>query len=676
MFELNNTSNVLDDVDLDKKLVGLPYVIIDMRKSDALFYVDATFNNSSNRAIIFLTHCSESILYLSKKLRSILYSDRAGADYPADFNLLCQQLTILKYSAADAPSHSESSALRQAIIYRLPSPINNLGSVAHNVYMFRTYGKEATHYGYEQRSTHCFTPNVIDDYVAPYTLSGGQIKLLTQEIYFIEKYKPTEIYYVGCAPGTHLTYLLNMFPNLTINGIDPEPMSCSHPRLHVTQGLWNGFIPDCSIISDLRSGKRDQVADWDTHAHEETIKWVVNIAGKVKAPSMFKFRPSVKSWWTMQIDNYVELFSQPYAGGRSYETRLVVAPGAPTLRLNDIQYGNWVRNNQRIRNQMGDGKFFMDLLGSLVIDAEITQMNLSSSVSLFAMSNNVIPLDRYLDANQFMFMIPHFMKAIQYPQLLRNDIVEKYYAIQSHFFQQGKEVYSVAPSDFISLAVKDKLSLLSYNISAPENEFWVVMMDEKMFDFYGDPSKQDFFNSQTHFVKRYSFRIRQAAGLEADDFHKFRGMAKKGAIVLDEKDHNVVYRGRVYDPAGHLLNLMIAARYEVVDVLRYIKTIVGFNLGVKSDCMGLERHYDELHTYDDYKYATYVYQFLGEMGIIKASDKLRRFVKMILRAYKSVFQRAQLYKCNKKVYDMRRLGYVKSRLKAALGQHDPDVFFR
>jgi hypothetical protein len=683
IFELKDIKSFWTKTrDVNKRLVGLPYQLVDMSQEDAFFFTDSTFFNGNNAVIIFCYNGNDNLIIIAKKIKALLYSFRLRSDFPADFDLLCQNLTVRKKAPMDCDSFSESSAFRQSIVYRLPTQITNLGSVPHNVFLFRSYAKNALHLGFEHTDNLAYKPGYHLAPVSGYEYSLGQIKLFANEFYFLEKYKLKKCIYVGCSPGDHIFHLLQCFPDLHIVGIDPIEAKINHSRFKFLKKEWKGELYDYPMISDLRSGDRDElnkkIGGWDEHVHSETMKYVVDLLPNIKEISMFKFRPSNYCDWEIELHNVLEIIGQPFAGTQSYESRLIAGPGGVTFKLTSTSYRAWMSNIQLYRQVNGEDSYFLSLLGSLIYTIDITKYPFTQTVSLFAMSNNDIPWKKYLYSINFALMIPHFMKARLYPGFLRCDRIYKYYKIQYAFLLNNKKLFAISTNDFIVKALMDNVSLFSYTPDSVENEFWVVLMDSIMFSHYGNPYIQDYFNSQTQFVKRYSFKVRRAANLEADDFHKFRSLAKTKRI-LDKPDHNVLYKDRILDPAGHLLNLMIASRYEVVDLLRFIYTIVGFNVGFKSEVPGLEKKISRLHTYDDYKYAVRIYLYLGSLNLIRSSFTLAKFVFLILKEVKYLLPRSKRLSKSEidclKFYDTSKLERVKNSLRDGVPKSDIDGFF-
>ena len=96
----------------------------------------------------------------------------------------------------------------------------------------------------------------------------GQRKLLMSEIEFLTLYGTTSrmVVYAGAAPGTHIAFLSNMFPELHFHCVDPAPFTVKETgKITIVQDLFSDEMaqklgeehPGLLFISDIRS------ADWE-----------------------------------------------------------------------------------------------------------------------------------------------------------------------------------------------------------------------------------------------------------------------------------------------------------------------------------------------------------------------------------------------------------------------------
>jgi hypothetical protein len=110
----------------------------------------------------------------------------------------------------------------------------------------------------------------------------GQRSLLMSEIEFLTTYARDGmiVVYVGAAPGTHLAYLSDLFPNVTFELYDPAPFTIrENAKIKIftgNDGMFNDETAkkysgrnDVLLISNVRSPDCKQLKEDDT---EEQIK--------------------------------------------------------------------------------------------------------------------------------------------------------------------------------------------------------------------------------------------------------------------------------------------------------------------------------------------------------------------------------------------------------------------
>ena len=108
----------------------------------------------------------------------------------------------------------------------------------------------------------------------------GQRKLLLSEIEFLTLYGhlAKDVVYAGAAPGTHITLLSKMFPDLTFHLYDPLPFHESlkkYPKIHTHQQLFlnetiDEFVNTPTLfISDIRSVDTEGILKTGENANEK-----------------------------------------------------------------------------------------------------------------------------------------------------------------------------------------------------------------------------------------------------------------------------------------------------------------------------------------------------------------------------------------------------------------------
>ena len=162
-------------------------------------------------------------------------------------------------------------------------------------------------------------------------LKGGQLKLLLNELEFYTNYgrEHETVLYIGSAPGHHQDALLDLFPNWEFHLYDPRVFSAKiikkkNARIHQQYFTdeeaekIKAKFRGCLFLSDIRTGAIEE--------HEEEVqinmvqqrKWCEIIKPRL---AMLKFRLPWRSGKVSYFDG--EIYTQPYTGPVSTETRLV-----------------------------------------------------------------------------------------------------------------------------------------------------------------------------------------------------------------------------------------------------------------------------------------------------------------------------------------------------------------
>jgi 2-polyprenyl-3-methyl-5-hydroxy-6-metoxy-1,4-benzoquinol methylase len=195
------------------------------------------------------------------------------------------------------------------------------------------------------------------------TLHWGQRKLLLSEIEFLTIYfksspqfinKEKYVVYAGSAPGTHILYLSNLFPQVHFELYDPRefdkklnnnPMINIHVQYFTdeTASEWVSNLPEHNnkvilLISDIRTGDTETM---DYNEVEERVKtdheWQQNWYNIIKPQlSMFKFRLPWQDGTTTYMDGNIHL--QAYPPITSTETRLIVCKNAKQRAYDNRKY--------------------------------------------------------------------------------------------------------------------------------------------------------------------------------------------------------------------------------------------------------------------------------------------------------------------------------------------------
>ena len=154
----------------------------------------------------------------------------------------------------------------------------------------------------------------------------GQKKLLLSEIEFLTKYGHLSniVVYAGSAPGTHIDYLVKMFPDHKFILYDPRDFDVrDSPRIEKHKQYF--FAKDAKkykgilFISDIRTAEDEIPDDDDIIQNMNMQKEWVNIMKP--AMSMLKFRLPYTPGKTKYLDG--DIYLQIYAPITSTETRLI-----------------------------------------------------------------------------------------------------------------------------------------------------------------------------------------------------------------------------------------------------------------------------------------------------------------------------------------------------------------
>jgi len=176
----------------------------------------------------------------------------------------------------------------------------------------------------------------------------GQRKLLLSEIEFLTLHSlpGSLIVYAGAAPGTHIDYLADLFPNVNFELVDPAPFTVKQrlPRIRLrenslfTDDLAREYAAqntDILFISDIRSADPSVLSEDETEQQvaqdmkmQSTWHRLMNARN-----SMFKFRLPWKPGKTTYLAGAIYL---PIWGPiTTTESRLIVERGAE-----DVEYDN------------------------------------------------------------------------------------------------------------------------------------------------------------------------------------------------------------------------------------------------------------------------------------------------------------------------------------------------
>lgn len=177
----------------------------------------------------------------------------------------------------------------------------------------------------------------------------GQRKLLLSEIEFLTQCAQDHdtVVYAGAAPGTHISYLVKLFPTLKFILIDPSDfvVGASPPTIEIRQTFFTDQLAqefagrsDVLFISDIRSAdwrvlKEEEVEDEVEQNQLDQMRWHVIINPKY---SMLKFRLPWGQGYSYYLDGDIYL---PIWGPKTTtETRLIVGQNAKLKKYDHTTY--------------------------------------------------------------------------------------------------------------------------------------------------------------------------------------------------------------------------------------------------------------------------------------------------------------------------------------------------
>lgn len=178
----------------------------------------------------------------------------------------------------------------------------------------------------------------------------GQRKLLMSEILFLTRWGHTSnhVVYAGAAPGHHIPYLSQLFPDHHFTLIDPNQFGITKTD---KIDIINGYFDDekakmysgqnIIFISDMRTADYRQMTPLENEQYilkdnETQMRWI-NIMKPSK--SMIKFRcpyPDIIKEPTKMFKGIIYL--QPWAPPTSTETRLVIDSDLTMAEYDNLKY--------------------------------------------------------------------------------------------------------------------------------------------------------------------------------------------------------------------------------------------------------------------------------------------------------------------------------------------------
>lgn len=234
----------------------------------------------------------------------------------------------------------------------------------------------------------------------------GQLKLFSNELEFLLSFCCDEniikhrkiIIYIGAGPGNHLVYLVKMFPTIEWHLYDVrfDDRLRSIKNVFIEERYFkdsdlNGYINmkeenqdlDLYLISDIRNLSYNS-SDWNIEEELKVLEdmelqkeWIMKLKPKY---SMVKFRPPFpeKEVFDKLGTDYIEyldgkIYKQPWARGKSIETRLII-PGnkIKLVKYNLLDYEQQMFYHNSVLRQIEYSFNFSDKIDGLKVNSHLT----------------------------------------------------------------------------------------------------------------------------------------------------------------------------------------------------------------------------------------------------------------------------------------------------------------
>lgn len=291
------------------------------------------------------------------------------------------------------------------------------------------------------------------------TIHNGQRKLLMTELYFLSKYynefKDDEnvvMIYAGSAPGTHIQYLSELFPQIQFILVDPNNFTVKEtPKIKIYQEYFTNELAHTFKIefsnytilfcSDIRRSDPDFM---DNQRVEEVVKedmqmqvnWAKILCSKL---NIVKFRLPY-SHYIRQGDNDKDIYPegeiliQPWAPLTSSETRLIFKYDAPLIEYNSLKYENQMFWHNRIgrvmcynRGIVHDEENGLDHCWDCSAEYNIIDLYLKNVNT----NINILEISRYITYNVLKSQIKYPMRKFGYTKKKQN--IKSHQKITNHF---------------------------------------------------------------------------------------------------------------------------------------------------------------------------------------------------------------------------------------------------
>ncbi|CAF1136750.1 unnamed protein product [Rotaria sordida] len=223
----------------------------------------------------------------------------------------------------------------------------------------------------------------------------GTRKLLLTDIEFLTNYARTGKYlviYIGAAPGIHINYLSDLFPDLDFVLIDTKKVETKKtPKIHIRSGE---FIED--IVKEYSKSRKDLLLICDVHTlgtqDDLDDNLVIDMLNQEEWHSSMKPIASLLTFHFPRTQNRIQNFKgdlilEPWASRRSNGCRLVVQK---TARLIDYD----------IKSLKLSMDYFQNVLRTTYYEHDLRDSNTDGLDHCYDCRSEIFILSRYLEKIQ------------------------------------------------------------------------------------------------------------------------------------------------------------------------------------------------------------------------------------------------------------------------------------
>jgi hypothetical protein len=332
--------------------------------------------------------------------------------------------------------------------------------------------------------------------------------------------------------------------------------------------------------------------------------------------STFEFDGGVSSYL---LNGFHDIYPQVYNSSTSYENRVICSRGGGVKMLKVSQYNTWAQNVMLAKTQT---KVESDLLFSTFInDINYLQVRFDKPmINLFSISNNKLSYDEliaYIRRCSIVTILSDVSELLYPGTIFYHDryLTDKF-GHKDYYYDIYRLNFELP--DYYIFSVRDAIAVLNISpcgeVSSPTlysaggvltnktANCWAVFIKSDIIKTLGHYSKyQTWAMGQTNFTKALTPVIRREYGLDNDSLHILRRWAIRknvpnATLIIDTRiDGSFLNeQGEItyIAVAGHLVNMLLTTQIFILDMRRYLDTLVSnFESASNNDFRAEERLY-------------------------------------------------------------------------------------